>query len=253
MKSKRELIVNVNLDWRVLAIVGIIGLILAFSYSLAGAQGGEPPKINEVRVEPTEDPSAPPPVTVPELPAAQAGDVSFTINGEWVPRDSIGRVPLSPIGAADIRIQAASGRSFYQTQAVYATNQVLTACAAGYHTASLWEMLDVSNLSYAYNHPAAHVQDDSGKGPPSGWYGWVRTGNWISTSGTAGTGNCNNWSSTSGSHSGVAVRLSTAWETAPGDISAWDATAFTCNFSGEVWCVQDSAGGVYLPILLKNY
>jgi len=120
--------------------------------------------------------------------------------------------------------------------------------------ASLWEILDVSNLVYAYNHPDAHVQNDSGQGPPSGWYGWVRTGNWDSTSATAGTGNCNNWTSTSSGDSTVAVRLVTAWELAPGDIGTWDATSFTCNFNGPVWCVGDFAGGaVYLPIIMNNF
>jgi hypothetical protein len=170
-----------------------------------------------------------------------------------LPPDSIGPAPSS-VGASDISAQSGSGSSFYQTEATYAANEILTACASGYHTASLWEILDVSNLVYAYDHPDAHVQNDSGQGPPSGWYGWVRTGWFASTSATAGTGNCNNWTSTSSGDSTVAVRLATAWETAPGDISTWDVTSFTCNFNGPVWCVGDFAGGaVYLPIIMKNF
>jgi hypothetical protein len=146
-----------------------------------------------------------------------------------------------------------AGRHFYQTQATYATDEILTACASGYHTASLWEILDVSNMVYAYNHPDALVRADSGQGPPSGWYGWVRTGWNASTSATAGTGNCNNWTSTSSSDSGVAIRLSRTWETAPGDIGPWDATSFPCNSLGVVWCVGDFGGGVYLPLIMKNF
>jgi hypothetical protein len=145
------------------------------------------------------------------------------------------------------------GRHFYLTDASYAIDQALTACADGYHMASLWEILDVSNMTYDYDHPAAHVKDDSGNGPPSGWYGWVRTGWFASTSATAGTGNCNNWTSTDSGDSTVAVRLATDWEGAPGDISTWDATSFTCNFNGPVWCVGDFGGAVYLPLILKNF
>ena len=146
----------------------------------------------------------------------------------------------------------ASGRHFYLTNASFTTDQVLTACAAGYHAASLWEILDVSNLTYDYNHPAAYNKADSGYGPPSGWYGWVRTGYDSSGSPTTGSGNCNTWSTTSSGVSGVSVRLSNSWEAAPGDISTWDATSFTCNFSGPVWCV----GNFYvthLPLTQKSF
>ena len=36
--------------------------------------------------------------------------------------------------------------AFYLTRTTHVGNQVLTACAAGYHMASLWEILDPSNL-----------------------------------------------------------------------------------------------------------
>jgi hypothetical protein len=150
-------------------------------------------------------------------------------------------------------LAAGGGRHFYLTDANFPTNQALTACADGYRMASLWEILDVSNLVYDYDHPDAHVKADSGNGPPSGWYGWVRTGGASSTSATAGLGNCSNWTSTSSGASTVAIRLSTAWEIAPGDIGTWDATSFTCNFTGPVWCVGDFGGAVYLPIILKNF
>jgi hypothetical protein len=173
---------------------------------------------------------------------------SLLLAGSVVASEGSPRVQEEPTAL----LAAGGGRHFYQTEATYATDEILTACADGYHTASLWEILDVSNMAYDYDHPAAHVQDDSGHGPASGWYGWVRTGNWASTSGTAGTGNCNNWTSTDGGDSGVAIRLSTAWELAPGDIGTWDATSFPCSFTGEVWCVGDS-GRVYLPLIMKNF
>jgi hypothetical protein len=238
VKSRDALTINVNLDWRVLVILGIIGIVLAFTYSVAGAQGGDPPNVNEVQIEPAVDEAQTQPVTVPERPEGQADNSVATINGEWVSPDGLGSA-ASPVGASDISAQSGSGSSFYLTDANFATDNALTACASGYHMASLWEILDVSNLVYAYNHPDAHVKVDSGNGPPSGWYGWVRTGWFSSGSTTAGTGNCLNWTSTSSANSAASVRLATAWETAPGDISTWDATSFTCNFSGPVWCMED--------------
>lgn len=148
-------------------------------------------------------------------------------------------------------IPIGGGRHFYLTEANHAIDEVLTACASGYHMASLWEILDVSNLTYDYDHPAAHTKADSGHGPPSYWYGWVRTGFFSSGSTTAGTGNCQNWSDTTAANSGVSVRLSRTWESAPGDISTWDATSFTCNFSGPVWCVGDFNVS-YLPVTMKG-
>jgi hypothetical protein len=239
MNSKDVLTINVNLDWRVLVILGIIGGMLIFSYSVVGAQGGDPPNINEVEVEPTVDVSESTPVTVPEAPQAQAGDLVFTTNDEWVPRSTLGSAPSPSTGAEEISPQAASGSRFYLTDASHPTDGALTACASGYHMASLWEILDVSNLSYAYDHPDAHVKADSGNGPPSGWNGWVRTGRFASTGSSAGTGNCNNWTSTSSGDSAASVKLTTNWETPPDDISTWNATSFTCNFVGPVWCVED--------------
>jgi hypothetical protein len=144
----------------------------------------------------------------------------------------------------------AGKRHFYLTNVSYPTNQALNACASGYHMASLWEILDVSNLIYDQDHPDAHTKDDSGYGPPSGWYGWIRTGGASSSSSTTGTGNCLNWSSTASDVYGVAIRLATQWEAAPGDISTWDATSFTCSPVGPVWCVGNF-GVVYLPQVAK--
>ncbi|MDX9956518.1 MAG: hypothetical protein RBT75_20645 [Anaerolineae bacterium] len=163
--------------------------------------------------------------------------------------------PETPVGAQmgiAAFIPSGGGRHFYLTESVYSTNQVRTACASGYHTASLWELYDVSNLIYDYNHPAAYTKADSGYGPPAYWYGWVRTGYDSSNSSTTGTGNCNNWSSTSNTVYGVSVRLSRTWETAPGDIGPWDATSFTCDYTGPVWCVGNFFT-VYLPLVLRNF
>jgi hypothetical protein len=87
-------------------------------------------------------------------------------------------------------------RQFYQTKDVYTTIQAgVGVCADGYHFASIWELLDPSNLEY--NTTFGRTDDDSGQGPPSTGWGWVRTGNVSSSDTTVGTGNCDNWTSDS--------------------------------------------------------
>ena len=129
------------------------------------------------------------------------------------------------------------GWHFYVTYETYTTNTALAACSPGYHMASLWEILDVSHLTYDYNNPAAKTTDDSGFGPPDGWNGWVHTGYLSSGSTTTGQGNCLAWTSTDAANSGVSVELSNAWVTTPGSIGPWIATSFSCNYIGSVWCV----------------
>jgi hypothetical protein len=65
-------------------------------------------------------------------------------------------------------------RAFYLTQTQHTGGEALTACAAGYHMASLWEIFDPSNLRYESD--LGRKNDDSGFGPPTGEVGWIRTG-----------------------------------------------------------------------------
>ena len=149
-------------------------------------------------------------------------------------------------------VATGGGRHFYLTSTSYNTDQVLNACAPGYHMASLWEIVDVSNLVYDWDHPAAYTKADSGQGPPSFWYGWVRTGFDSSSSSATGAGNCASWTTRSSSAYGVSVRLSYSWEALPGEIGGiWDATSFPCNYSGPVWCVGDFHA-LYLPAVMRN-
>jgi len=239
MKSRDGLNIGLKTNWRVLALLGVAVLLSVVAYSVVVAQGEEPPITNNADVAPAADGPQPSPVTVPDSPEAQDGNLMYTTNGEWVPRDSIGAAPSSPLNDVGPLSSGGGERHVYLSKVNYATNQVLTACASGYHAASFWELYDASNLIYDYSHSAAYTKADSGYGPPSYWYGWVRTGYDSSSSDTTGTGNCNNWSSISNSVYGVSVRLSRTWETAPGDIGPWDATSFTCNYTGPVWCVKD--------------
>jgi hypothetical protein len=130
-------------------------------------------------------------------------------------------------------------RSFYLTRTGHDGNEVLTACAAGYHMASMWEIVDPSNLSY--NTELGLTQDDSGSGPPSGEsaLGWVRTGR-ISFSGPgiAGQSNCNNWTTDADGHWGTIAWLSDNWLSAP---TTWPfrTDPGECISALRVWCMQD--------------
>ncbi len=89
----------------------------------------------------------------------------------------VGEPLLKVNGSNVITVATLPGpRRFYVTSALFATNQVLTACVTGFHMASFWEILDVSNLVYDFARPEAKTKNDSGQGPPTFWNGFVRTG-----------------------------------------------------------------------------
>ena len=130
-------------------------------------------------------------------------------------------------------------RSFYLTRTGHDGNEVLMACAVGYHMASMWEIVDPSNLNY--NTELGLTQDDSGSGPPSGEsaLGWVRTGG-ISFSGVgiAGKSNCNNWTTDADGDWGTIAWLSDNWLSAP---TTWPFRYYPGEWisAHRVWCVQD--------------
>jgi len=145
------------------------------------------------------------------------------------------------VGAASLQTSQAvstSKRQFYLTKQTFWGSEALTACATGYHMASLWEILDTSNLQY--NTTLGFTRDDSGQGPVIGAGGWVRTGFSNDTSNTPGRGNCNGWtSSDSGDYGTVAYLPYLNWTTG-GDIGVWKTETDQCSASWyEVWCVED--------------
>jgi hypothetical protein len=134
-------------------------------------------------------------------------------------------------------------RKFYLTKTEHKGDTALTACAAGYHMASMWEILDPTNLRY--NKDLGVTREDSGSGPPTINSGWVRTG---SVSGNnlnaAGLGNCNGWASASSSDGGTVVGLPTLWSPPPGGFSLsvvdpWVVGTSQCVVPRMAWCVQD--------------
>jgi hypothetical protein len=109
-------------------------------------------------------------------------------------------------------------------------------CADGFHFASIWEILDPSNL--VYDSSLGFTLPDIGSGPPAGALGWVRTGYLDNTSATPGRGNCNGWSSANPAHYGTAVFLADDW-TVTSDVHIWHAVPRDCGNSAPVWCVED--------------
>ena len=143
------------------------------------------------------------------------------------------------VAASDTQapLAASTGlRQYYLTESTYNGANASTVCAGGYHMASLWEILDPSNLKY--NTDLGNTSGDSGQGPPAWMNGWVRTGYGTTWSAPAGSANCLGWTTSEAAATGTVVRLSVDW-TASQDIHIWEALALPCDQSWYVWCVED--------------
>lgn len=138
-----------------------------------------------------------------------------------------------------------SRRSFYlRASPLTSPSQAPGACASGYHMASLWELLDVSNVRYATEHPDAlnrSGSDDQGDGPPSNVDGWVRTGYFKQTlDNTPGRATCDGWTSSSDSLRGTSASLETDWSNAALIGTPWQTRVVSCAISTwRVWCAED--------------
>ena len=132
--------------------------------------------------------------------------------------------------------QSTGMRQFYLTQSTFQGDEVLVACASGYHTASIWEIADPSNLKY--NTILGRTEADSGQGPPTGYMGWVRTGYLAnSVSIVAGEPNCDVWGSTTGT--GTVAFLDENWPSTDEGVGVWDVTPEYCSYDRRVWCIED--------------
>ena len=238
MDTKKNLTININLDGRILAVLLIVVGVLFWAYARAGAQAQGELDTNSPEARAVQEEIPLPSTQAENLTPPEPGMLPTT-NGEWIFPNQLGKNLVNPLELNEVSSVSTYPRHAYLTSSTYATNAVLTACISGYHMASMWEILDVSNLVYDYNLAAAYKRDDSGYGPPSDWNGWVRTGVASSGENTIGTGNCKNWTSVAGTDYGVSVRLSRFWQSAPGDLLAWDATNYTCNYVGPVWCIKN--------------
>jgi hypothetical protein len=131
-------------------------------------------------------------------------------------------------------------RQFYLTKTERNGANILTACASGYHTASMWEILEPSNLEY--NTTLGQTTGDSGQGP-SYFAGWVRTG--YNATGTPllgpGEANCNAWTYGGGGSdiNGTIAGLVSDWTSGAQDIHVWQVDWDRCYATWPVWCVED--------------
>jgi hypothetical protein len=144
---------------------------------------------------------------------------------------------------------ATAPRRFYLTKdAAFDGSHALTACALGFHMASLFEIFDPTTLQYDSNLGFSQLPpalSDIGAGPPNRsstggpGTGWIRTGNVSGNGLTAGTFNCNAYTSNSLGANGTIVALNDNWNEASQAVSPWRATTEGCNRQLRVWCVED--------------
>jgi hypothetical protein len=139
-------------------------------------------------------------------------------------------------GTEPAMVQVTGMRQYYLTELEYKGDEALTACEAGYHMASLWEIADPSNLKY--NSVLGFTREDSGHGPPYK-AGWVRTGYTSYGGNTAGQGNCQAWSSHESSDDGTRAFLPSSWTAGDQDMGVWAVSAIGCSSSASVWCIED--------------
>ena len=116
---------------------------------------------------------------------------------------------------------AKTPRKFYLTPTEHDGSQALSACAAGYHMASLWEIHEPSNLRYDTDLGA--TLDDSGFGPPA-LPGLVRTGG--DAIFTFGRPNCRAWTRNSANDSGTIANLNFDL---PTEVSPWRVSSSVCS------------------------
>jgi hypothetical protein len=136
-----------------------------------------------------------------------------------------------------IPLAASSGmRQYYLTKTYSFGADADDACASGYHMASLWEIVDPSNLKY--NTDLGVTWSDSGQGPSSYTDGWVRTGYVSSADSVPGWGNCNAWTSSASGDLGTLTWLPLEWGSGQ-DIHVWEVGLTSCQTDKHVWCVED--------------
>jgi hypothetical protein len=126
-----------------------------------------------------------------------------------------------------------SERRFYLTKTQHNGANALTACAAGFHMASLFEIFDTTQLRY--DTVLGSTSSDSGLGPTRAFGGWVR-------SGTSGYPGCTSWTSSASTDIGPSVRLTGDWNglyPPAYDISPWLGSYPYCDTLRRVWCVED--------------
>jgi hypothetical protein len=135
----------------------------------------------------------------------------------------------------DFRCRANLARpKYYLTTATVLGGFALTACQAGFHMASMYELWDPSNLEYV--SPPGVTYSDLGTGPPAS-PGWVHTGGTTSSSSTDPAPNCDDWISASSVKYGTVFRY--RYSHASGIPPSLLAFSESCDDAQRVWCIQD--------------
>jgi len=143
---------------------------------------------------------------------------------------------ISALQAQVITLANKGPRKYYLTQTAHDGAQALSACAEGYHMASMGEIRDTSNLRY--NTDLGVTAPDSGFGPIVE-YGWIRTGTIHFTSNLPGVANCAAWNLAVPEYFGTRVEPFLGWNNAGTTTSPWTSATHPCNSPSRVWCVQD--------------
>lgn len=132
-------------------------------------------------------------------------------------------------------LSIAHDRSVYLSTTYHQGNEVLDACADGYHFASITELLDIFGMTY--NTELGAVGDDSGLGAPLGGEGWVR-----SAESPEPEVSCSFWTSNDVQQTGSATTL---WDiTDDGRHNPeWLDFDISCDSSWRVYCVSDPEEG----------
>jgi hypothetical protein len=231
---KQIRVIQVNLDLRLLSVIILVATLLVVTSLTMRANSASENLQQGNPNDPNEATPAAPVDQAAELPVSS----SLSPNGD---SETVGEMAsvVSPAGVTSLSAGGSSGGVFFLTNFNRNANTALTACGPGFHMASMWELADISNLTYNTSHPSAYLKSDAGSGPPALWYGWVRTGYDSSTTNTAGVGNCANWTSTLGTAYGTIARLTNNWDVTAGALSYWEADPWTCSGIAPVWCVGD--------------
>jgi hypothetical protein len=128
-------------------------------------------------------------------------------------------------------------RRYYLTKtSAFNGAEAPSACAAGFHMASLFEILDTTAL--LYDTARGYATDDSGDGPP-GLSGWVRTGYLFGNDNQPGRGNCGAYASAVPTEYGSLARPDDDWKAAATVVSPWETSVSICATDHRVWCVED--------------
>jgi len=126
------------------------------------------------------------------------------------------------------------GKSFYLTTTQHDGLNAPFACAAGYHMANIYEILDPTGLRYDMSFGA--TADDSGSGPPGSddFSGWVRGGRNVTANPSPHQfeHSCQAYQSSDSELLGSQVFLSSV-------VAPWGYRERQCNLTFPVWCVSD--------------